>query len=68
MDNHLFNDNVIEIYRNKQIHLLNYSKWKKMVFSTDLIEDLNEDNYIIQHSCSISEDLLGGKFINLINF
>ena len=68
IDDLIFNENVIEEFRNKQIYLLHYPKGEKMEYSIGLIECICEDKYNIHHLCDSSDGSSGGPIINSINF
>ena len=68
IDNGIFNENVIETYRKKQIYLLHYPKGIKMEYSNGIIQRITEDNYNIHHLCDSSGGSSGGPIINSMNF
>ena len=68
IDNEIFSENSKEIYRNKQIYLLQYPKGDKMGFSNGIIKYIKDNNYTIKHLCNTTEGSSGGPIINSNNF
>ena len=68
IDNHIFEKNAFEIYKNKQIYLFHYPKGLKMECSIGLIKNISINNYNIQHLCDSSAGSSGVPIINSLNF
>ena len=67
IDNEIFKNNSCEMFKQKNIYLLHYENGE-MKFSVGLIQNINNDNYIISHSCNSNEGSSGGPIINSNTF
>jgi len=68
VDNRIFQENSIEIFKKKEIYLLHYPKAKQIQYSIGLIKNINEDNYTIQHVWDSSNGSSGAPIINSNDF
>ena len=68
LDRQIFQKNIREIFRNSEIYLLHYPKWKKMEISPGIIKYINKDKTTIYHTCDSSGGSSGGPIINQDNF
>ena len=68
IDENIYENNLIETYKDKPIYLLHYPLGEKMQNNVGLIKNINEDNINIIHSCSSKNGSLGGPLLNLENY
>ena len=68
IDNRIFDENFINIFKNQPVFLLHYPKGKLMNFSDGLIKNIFEDNSTFGHLCDSSEGSSGGPIINATTF
>ena len=66
IDNQVFND--YKIYIKQSIYLLHYPKGKEMKYSIEIINNIYEDGYTIQHYCDSDEGSSGGPLLNSIDY
>ena len=52
IDDEIFKENSIDLYRKASIYVIYYPGKYRAEFSTGIIEDINQNGYIIQHKCS----------------
>ena len=67
IDKNIYKDNYKEIFINKSIYLLHYQKEKGICKSEEIIKNISENNYTIEHYCDSSNGSSGGPLINLEN-
>ena len=67
IDKDIYKDNYKEIYRKKSIYLLHYPKGIEICKSEEVIRNISEDNYTIEHYCDSNNGSSGGPLINLEN-
>ena len=70
LDNQIFKENAIEIFKNCQIFLLHYPKGEEAKISPGIIKNITEDEEkkTIQHLCSTSGGSSGCPIINKNNY
>ena len=66
IDNQIFTD--YKIYIKQSIYLLHYPKGKEMKFSCEIINNIYEDRYTIQHLCDSDDGSSGGPLLNTIDY
>ena len=66
IDNQIFTD--YKIYIKQSIYLLHYPKGKEMRFSYEIINNIYEDGYTIQHYYDSDNGSSGGPLLNTIDY
>ena len=67
IDQDIYKDDFIEIFKKKSIYLLHYPKGKEICKSEEIIRNIGVDNYTIEHFCDSTNGSSGGPLINLKN-
>lgn len=67
IDENIYEDNLNQIYKDKEIYLLHYTLNGNVQYSIGLIKNIDEDNINIMHSCPYQTGFLGSPLLNLSN-
>ena len=67
VDKDIYKDNFKQIFKKKSIYLLHYPKGIEICKSEEVIQNIREDNYTIEHYCDSTKGSSGGPLINLNN-
>ena len=67
IDRDIYKDSFKEIFKKKSIYLLHYPKGIEVSKSEEIIVNIREDNFTIEHFCDSTEGSSGGPLINLQN-
>ena len=67
IDKDIYKDNFKQIFKKKSIYLLHYPKGIEICKSEEIIRNIREDNYTIEHYCDSTKGSSGGPLINLNN-
>ena len=64
IDNDILSDNLIDIYKDKEVYLLHCPKGESMSYSQGKIIGINVNNYNFEHSCDSDFGSSGGPIID----
>ena len=68
IDDILYKNEPIDVYKNKTIYLIHYPKGNRVEYSLGIIQTVNLDDYTIEHLCNTTSGSSGCPIINLITF
>ena len=68
IDDILYKNEPIDVYKNKTIYLIHYPKGNRVEYSLGIIQSVNLDDYTIEHLSYTTSGSSGCPIINLITF